>query len=136
VSEQPTYLESARLPRRPGRPRKAVSGHVVGMSDAGGIDSSGHNGRAVAQEASAPPSPTAAEKRDQRRERALAAIHPRLLDVPAAAAYLSVPEATVYDLAARGVLRRVRVPLPDGSELRKLLFDRSDVDRLIDGWKE
>jgi len=47
-----------------------------------------------------------------------------------------MPEATVYDLAARGVLRRVRVPLPDGSDLRKLLFDRQDVDRIVESWKE
>ena len=52
------------------------------------------------------------------------------------AAYLSVPEATVYDLAARNVLRRVRVPLPDGGELRKLLFDRAEVDRLVETWKD
>jgi hypothetical protein len=34
------------------------------------------------------------------------------------------------------VLRRVRIPLPDGRELRKLLFDREDLDRLIEAWKE
>jgi hypothetical protein len=118
VSEQPTYLESARLPRRPGRPRKAESGHVPGTFDTGALDSSGPKGRALALQAPALPFP------------------PRLLDVRRLAGYLSVPEATVYDLASRGVLRRVRVPLPDGSELRKLLFDRADVDRLIDGWKD
>jgi hypothetical protein len=116
VSEQPTYLESARRPH-PGRPRKTVSGHVPGTLDAGGLDSSGYKGRAVAQEASAP-------------------LLPRLLDVHGLAAYLSMPEATVYDLAARGVLRRVRVPLPDGNDLRKLLFDRQDVDRIVESWKE
>jgi len=42
----------------------------------------------------------------------------------------------VYDLAARGVLRRVRIPLPEGEELRKLLFDRDDVDRMIEAWKD
>jgi excisionase family DNA binding protein len=52
------------------------------------------------------------------------------------AAYLSVPEATVYDLTARGVFRRVRVPLPNGGELRKLLFDRTDLDRLVEAWKD
>jgi hypothetical protein len=117
VSEQPVYLLSARLPRRPGRPRKTVSGHVTGTSDSGDLDNSGHHGRAVAQEASA-------------------LLLPRLLDVHGLAAYLSMPEATVYDLAARGVLRRVRVPLPDGSDLRKLLFDRQDVDRIVESWKE
>jgi hypothetical protein len=28
------------------------------------------------------------------------------------------------------------VPLPDGRELRKLLFDKADLDRLIDTWKD
>jgi hypothetical protein len=34
------------------------------------------------------------------------------------------------------VLARVRVHLPGGRELRKLLFDKADLDRLIDTWKE
>jgi hypothetical protein len=102
--------------RRPvGRPRKF--GHVSGTSSVGDCDRSGPKGRPLASEAGA-------------------LLSPRLLDVHGLAAYLSVPEATVYDLSARGVLRRVRVPLPDGSELRKLLFDRDDVDRLIDAWKD
>lgn len=61
---------------------------------------------------------------------------PRLLDLRATAAYLSVSEWTVRDLDAAGVLRRVHVPLANGGELRKLLFDRSDLDRLIEAWKE
>ncbi len=116
MSETPVYLPSARRPR-PGRPRKAESGHVVGTSDAQALDSKGPRERALASQASAP-------------------LPPRLLDVHRLADYLSMPEATVYDLAARGVLRRVRVPLPDGGEQRKLYFDRSEVDRLIDVWKD
>jgi len=27
------------------------------------------------------------------------------------------------------------VPLPGGAELRKLLFDKLELDRLIDAWK-
>jgi hypothetical protein len=42
----------------------------------------------------------------------------------------------LLDLEAAGVLPRVRVPLPDRRELRKLLFDRADLDRLIDVWKD
>jgi hypothetical protein len=42
----------------------------------------------------------------------------------------------VRDLEAAGTLRRVRVPLPHQGELRKLLFDRVDLDRLIDAWKD
>ena len=29
----------------------------------------------------------------------------------------------------------VRVPLAAGAELRKLLFDKVDLDRLIEAWK-
>ncbi len=111
-----TYLASARLPH-PGRPRKVEVGHVSGTSDAGGHDGGGQHGRALALHTVAP-------------------LAPRLLDVHGLAAYLGLPEATVYDLAARGVLLRVRIPLPNGEEMRKLLFDREDVDRLIDAWKD
>jgi hypothetical protein len=43
---------------------------------------------------------------------------------------------TVRDLEASGVLRRVSIPLGNGRELRKLLFDRKDLDRLIEAWKD
>jgi len=45
------------------------------------------------------------------------------------------PSWTIRDLEAAGVLRRVRIPLPNRGELRKLLFDRADLDRLVDAWK-
>jgi Helix-turn-helix domain len=61
---------------------------------------------------------------------------PRLFDLEQAATYLSVSPWTVRELEAKGVLPRVRVPLPDGGELRKLLFDRADLDRLIESWKD
>ncbi len=60
----------------------------------------------------------------------------RLLSLDATAAYLSVSPWTVRDLEAAGVLPRVRVPLPNGRELRKLLFDKADLDRLIGAWKD
>lgn len=63
-------------------------------------------------------------------------ILPRLLDLPTAAAYLGVSAWTVRDLEAAGSVPRVRIPLPNAGELRKLLFDRVDLDRLIDSWKE
>jgi hypothetical protein len=43
---------------------------------------------------------------------------------------------TVRDLETAGMLPRVRIPLPNGGELRKLLFDRADLDRLVETWKE
>jgi hypothetical protein len=63
-------------------------------------------------------------------------VPPRLLDLDGTAAYLGVSPWTVRDLEAAGVLPRVRVPLPNGGELRKLLFDRSDLDRLVEAWKD
>ena len=59
----------------------------------------------------------------------------RLLDLHQAAAYLGVSPWTVRDLEAGGTIWRVRVPLSNGRELRKLLFDKSDLDRLIEAWK-
>jgi hypothetical protein len=40
----------------------------------------------------------------------------------------------VRDLEAAGTLKRVRVPTGTG-ELPKLLFDRTDLDRLVEAWK-
>jgi hypothetical protein len=59
----------------------------------------------------------------------VATVPPRLLDLDATATYLGVSPWTVRDLEAAGILRRVRVPLPNG-ELRKLLFDREELDHL------
>jgi hypothetical protein len=61
---------------------------------------------------------------------------PRLLDLPTTATYLGVSEWTVRDLDAAGVLRRVRIPLPNGTELRKLLYDVRDLDQLVERWKD
>jgi len=66
----------------------------------------------------------------------VAAVPPRLLDLDATAAYLGVSPWTVRDLEADGVLQRVRVPLPNNGELRKLLFDREDLDHLVTLWKD
>lgn len=65
----------------------------------------------------------------------VAAVLPRLLDLDATAAYLGVSPWTVRDLEAAGILSRVRIPLPNG-ELRKLLFDREDLDHLVALWKD
>ena len=59
----------------------------------------------------------------------------RLLDLRGTAAYLGVSPWTVRTLEQQGLLRRVRVPLAGYGELRKLLFDRHDLDSLIEGWK-
>ena len=104
--------------RAPGRPRTAPkSGHNPGIADANvGVNGNLGSGALVSQ--------------------AIVPLAPRLLDLEGAAQYLAVSSWTVRDLEAGGVLARVRVPLPNGGELRKLLFARADLDRLIEGWKD
>jgi hypothetical protein len=58
------------------------------------------------------------------------------LDVAQAARYLSVSPWTIRTLEWAGTLPRVRIRLADGHDLRKLLFDRADLDRLIELWKD
>jgi hypothetical protein len=101
-------IGSVQMTNKPRRPRKVESGHITGTVEA---------------EAG-------------RRESAQGAIIPRLFNLDTAAAYLSMSPWTIRDLEAAGVLPRVRVPLPQGGELRKLLFDKADLDRLIGAWKE
>lgn len=102
--------------RRPvGRPRKI--GHVTGTSAVQLAKNTGANGSTLAYQA-------------------VALVPSRLLDLEGAAAYLAVSPWTVRDLEAAGTLRRVRIPLAGGGELRKVLFDRTDLDRLVEAWKD
>ena len=110
----PLAAASRRLRRKPGRPRKTDSGRVHATPQVDGGSNDARRGKA--------PAPVT--------------ITPRLLDLLATAAYLGVSPWTIRDLEAAGVLPRVCVPLPGGRELRKLLFDKSDLDRLIEAWKE
>ena len=75
-------------------------------------------------------------ERNMQIQQAVAPLAPRLLDLHSTALYLGVSKWTVRDLEAGGVLPRVRVPLQEQGELRKILFDRVDLDRLIEAWKE
>lgn len=59
----------------------------------------------------------------------------RLLNLEATAHYLSLSRWSVRDLEVAGVLKRVAIPLPGGRELRRLLFDRQDLDDLVARWK-
>lgn len=55
----------------------------------------------------------------------------RLLSAQAAATYLGVPYTSLRDWALRGHLPIVRIP-----DCRRLWFDRRDLDRAVDTWKE
>ena len=55
----------------------------------------------------------------------------RLLGFDAAAGYLNVTGQTIRRLMARGVLHPVHIPT-----LRRVLFDREDLDSLIEAGKE
>ncbi len=113
MKDRPLAAASRRLSRKRGRPRKAESGHVPGTSPAGRGVNGGDPGGALAVQA----------------------IVPRLLSLEAAALYLGVSTWTIRDLEAAGVLPRVRIPLPNGGELRKVLFDVKDIDNCIEVWK-
>ena len=104
-----------------GRPRKPLpgpdNGHTAGTAAPNPRVNSGDERGAVAR-------------------RTVAPVVPRLLDLSAAAAYLGVSSWTVRDLEATGTVARVRIPMPNNGELRKLLFDRTDLDHLIETWKD
>jgi hypothetical protein len=114
--ELPLAAASARLRRKPGRPKKEWSASITGGAYPGTPRSNNSNSGAVAYEV-------------------VSHIPPRLLDLKAAAAYLGVSPWTVRDLEANGTLRRISIPLGAGRDLRKLLFDRQDLDQLVDSWK-
>jgi hypothetical protein len=101
-------MGSIQTPIKPRRLKKVESGHTMGTAQAQAYRGDG----------------------------AQSTIAPRLLNLDTAAAYLSMSPWTIRDLEAAGVLARVRVPLPQGGELRKLLFDKADLDRLIGTWKD
>lgn len=57
---------------------------------------------------------------------------PRLLGIEDAARYLGISPWTVRDLVAGGQLRPVRLSLTAGKPVRRLLFDRVQVDLLVE----
>jgi excisionase family DNA binding protein len=115
----PLAAAAARLRGTPGRPRR-------GETDA--AQAAIERIRAATAKARA--------TRASRKVAATEAIIPRLLDLEQSAKYLSCSPWTLRDLIANGTLPRVRVPLPSGADLRKILVDREDLDRLIASWKD
>lgn len=64
-------------------------------------------------------------------DRRAAGPDPRLLSAQTAARYLGVPYTTLRDWALRGHLPVIRAP-----QSRRMWFDRKDLDRIVDQWKE
>jgi len=115
----PLAPAAERLRRPPGRPRKPQSLESAQASPASALK--------LGVQKSATSAATVPS---------LCPLVPRLLDLATAASYLGVSSWTLRDLEAAGRLARVRLPLPEGRELRKVLFDREDLDRLVDHSKE
>jgi excisionase family DNA binding protein len=59
----------------------------------------------------------------------------RLMNDREGAAYLGLSRSQFRALVAAGKIPRVRVPAEDGRDLRRLLVDRTDLDKLIEQWK-
>lgn len=62
---------------------------------------------------------------------------PRLLDVNQAAAYLGISTWTLREMVADKLVHPVRMPSTrrQGEVSRRLLFDRADLDALVEAWK-
>jgi hypothetical protein len=116
-SRLPLAAASMRLRQKPGRPRKEVTGSIAPENTSDGDRGRVQDKRTVVYEA-------------------VGHIPPRLLDLKGAAAYLGTSPWTIRDLEAHGTLRRVNVPLGMGKNLRKPLFDREDLDQLVDSWRD
>ena len=107
MDELPLAAASRRLRRPPGRPRT----HLVKLVTAPSTDGARQRGPASKPKAVSWSPP--------------AGVTPRLLSVRQAAEYLGLSPWTVRELEAAGTLARVRLPV------RKVLFDRAALDRLI-----
>jgi excisionase family DNA binding protein len=55
-----------------------------------------------------------------------------LLSIDEVGIYLGVSPWTIRDLVAAGQLRPVRLPGIGGKEIRRLLFDRHQLDQLVE----
>ena len=109
-----TPLPLAHARRGPGRPRKDMDSHISATSTGEVFGNAGVKGRALAY----------------------SAVTPRLLDASQAGRYLGVSYWTVRELEAAGTLRRVCIPGRRGNDVRKLLYDQANLDRLIEMWKD
>jgi len=61
---------------------------------------------------------------------------PRLLSLKDGARYMGVSPWVVRQFMDSGALPRVRLTLPGGAEIRKVLLDVRDLDQLVDRSRE
>jgi hypothetical protein len=74
-------------------------------------------------------------KGNQAREATAPVLGARLIGVEDVAAYLGTSTWTVRRLMDGGHLKRVVLPL-GRKDCRRLLFDKLDLERLVDSWKD
>ncbi len=121
--------------RQPGRPRKPLPGPHLGHNPGTPmqnprVDGSDQRG-ALVTVAVVPIDQIAPQTKVP-----VVQVAPRVLSLHDAARYLGMSEWTIRDMEHSGLLPRIRVPLPNNGELRKLLFAREDLDRAVEAWKE
>jgi hypothetical protein len=49
---------------------------------------------------------------------------------------LGLSKWTIKEMVFNGTLRRVRVPRPNGEDMRRLLLDRAQLDEVVDAWAQ
>jgi len=138
-ADLPLAAASARLRGKPGRPPGARSSGPMGQGSAADLTNprtQSGAARSLAADTARTVPVLRLPEADFARPPAVASLVPRLLPLPLAAAYLGIGERRLRDLVADGMIPRVRMPVANGGELRKLLFDREDLDRLIATWKD
>jgi hypothetical protein len=122
MSELPLAAAQRRL-GKPGRPRQSPA-HQAGAGHPSGAKPLILKAKSDANSLPEVPVP-----------RTVPGLSPRLLTFEQAAQYLNLSIWTFETLEQGGIVARVRVPLPGDGEVRKRLYDRADLDELIERWK-
>ena len=117
ATTQPLATASQRLRGRPGRPRTKPRG-----------DNPGDNREPARTQVRVPPARPAARPQDSP---SWAPPGPRLVTRQQAAEYLNLSLDMIDRLTQQGDLRRVQLTLGDRT-VRKVLYDRADLDRLVE----
>lgn len=119
VTPLPLAAAALRLRGKPGRPRKHPKPGTVEAQSAG------KSTKIVDVFAGAHDGPS----------RAPISVAPAVLALGDASLYLGVSIDTIEALEAGGQIKRLRVQMPGGKELRKVLYLRADLDALAAGWR-